>query len=168
MKKQIKRKIISITPLVSLIIFLTIGFLTNTWNPTWVVFLLIPLVPALLNTRRINLSYTFVVALIYITYGLIAQQLNPDGIVWHPTWIIFLTIPIFYILFPHSSKLTIWQSKEEKERQKKKKEQKSRYEEIKKQFFGGSFGNDDSSESNEKSADEEPEVEVIFDRKKDK
>ena len=45
----VKGKIIAITPLVALATFLLIGFLADTWHPTWLVFLACPFVPIFLS-----------------------------------------------------------------------------------------------------------------------
>ena len=158
MTREIKAKIIGVTPFVSLIAFLLIGFSTKIWNPTWLVFLLIPVVPALLNTRRINISYTFFITIVYVIYGLITKS-------WHPQWVIFLTIPIFYIIFPNK-KLVIWQSKAEKERQRKKKDRKVNFEKIKSEFFNQNY--DEQSNPNSSSSDDEPEVDVVFENERKK
>ena len=47
--RTVKGKIISITPIVALATFLLIGFLTETWHPTWLVFLACPFVPMFLS-----------------------------------------------------------------------------------------------------------------------
>ena len=168
MSRSVKNKIISVTPFISLIIFLSIGFQTGEWHPTWVVFFLIPLVPFLLNMRRINLSFTFLVCIIYVAVGLITK-------IWHPTWIIFLSIPVFHIIFP-GKKLVLWQSKEDKERNQKKQQQKSQFNDFRDDFVKKSndFGNffRDGKQKKDKRKDDtetvEPDVEVIFNNDKKK
>jgi len=151
LSNTVKAKIIGITPFVALIAFLTIGTTTDVWNPTWMVLLLIPVVPALLNTSRISLSYTFFVATVYVVFGIITDT-------WHPTWIIFLTIPIFYILFP-GKRITIWRSKEYKRKEEKRKRQKNIFDKIKEEFYQSTYSNSKKYENDK----EDPDVEVIFD-----
>jgi len=155
LSKTAKAKIIGITPFVALIVFLTIGTTTDVWNPTWMVLLLIPVVPALLNTNRISLSYTFFVTAIYVVFGIITNT-------WHPTWIIFLTIPVFYILFP-GKRITIWRSKDYKRKEEKRKKQRNIFEKIKEEFYQSASNN-----TKHESDKEDPEVEVIFDDERKK
>jgi len=93
MLNQIKWKISKITPILCTIVFLTLGFVWNLWNPGWMVFFLIPLVSTILYSRSINKVFPIVLGFIYLYIGLVYK-------VWHPTWIMFLLIPIFDILFP--------------------------------------------------------------------
>ena len=48
----LKNRIIAVTPLVSLIIFLTVGYVFNIWHPTWVAFLLIPITAILIGSDK--------------------------------------------------------------------------------------------------------------------
>lgn len=96
-KTRIKKKICEITPFVSLIAFLLLGYLKNLWHPGWLVFLAIPLVPLILslfdhNKKKITAVFTVFVVVVYLSIGLIFH-------LWHPTWIMFLLIPIVDIIF---------------------------------------------------------------------
>ncbi|MBQ9899917.1 MAG: hypothetical protein IJM36_02180 [Acholeplasmatales bacterium] len=88
----LKNRIIAVTPLVSLIIFLTVGYVWGIWHPTWAVFFLIIIVPIVLNADIYRVVYPLACGVIYVSLGLTLG-------VWHPAWIIFLTIPVYYILF---------------------------------------------------------------------
>lgn len=92
------KKIIAITPMVCLIIYLTLGFvLQNSW---WgwglFIFLLVPLMPYILRIKKFHLSVPFAITLIYLSSCFIAQALGKS--IWHPMWIIFLFIPVIEIL----------------------------------------------------------------------
>ena len=89
---SVRNKIVAATPLIALITFLTIGFTTGIWHPTWVVFFSIFIVPDLLTKRFYLKIYPLVVLAVYLTLGFYFG-------IWHPLWIIFLTIPVYYILF---------------------------------------------------------------------
>ena len=89
---SLKNRIILVTPLISTIIFLTIGFITGVWNPTWAVFFLIIIVPALLDKDFVYNIYPIAVVITYVTLGIIFG-------IWHPLWVIFLTIPVYYVIF---------------------------------------------------------------------
>jgi len=90
-----QKRVVAATPLISLLIFLILGFFYNLWHPGWLVFLLIPIVPFLVGLKQIRFTFPFVVLLAYIIIGLYGY--------WHPGWIIFLLIPIQNILFPPKS-----------------------------------------------------------------
>ena len=95
--RTVKGKIISITPIVALATFLLIGFLTETWHPTWLVFLACPFVPMFLSLfdggrkERIVAFVSISISLAYVIVGVVFH-------VWHPTWIAFFLIPITAIL----------------------------------------------------------------------
>jgi len=89
---SLRNRIVIATPLISTIIFLTIGFTTGVWNPTWAVFFLILIVPTVLRKDFYKDIYPLVVVATYITLGIIFN-------IWHPLWVIFLTIPVYYIIF---------------------------------------------------------------------
>ena len=92
-----KGKIIAATPFLATIAFLTIGFTTGVWHPTWVVFLSILIIPDLLSKHFYAKLYPIVVIATYIALGVTLG-------IWHPLWIIFLTIPVYYIFFGASIK----------------------------------------------------------------
>ena len=89
---SLRNRIVAVTPLISTIIFLTIGFTTGVWNPTWAVFFLILIVPIMLDKNFYYNIYPIIIVATYITLGIIFN-------IWHPLWIIFLTIPVYYVLF---------------------------------------------------------------------
>lgn len=90
-----QKRVVAVTPLVSLLIFLILGFFFESWHPGWLIFLLIPIVPFLVGLRQIRLTFPLVVFISYIVIGVYGY--------WHPGWIIFLLIPIQNILFPPKS-----------------------------------------------------------------
>ena len=92
-----KGKIIAITPIVSLATFLLIGFITDTWHPTWLVFLACPFVPiflSLFDGGKKEKIIAFVSVAISVTYLLVGFLAH----IWHPTWVAFFLIPITAIL----------------------------------------------------------------------
>ena len=89
-RKSIKKKIVEATPIVSLIIYLLLGFCFEIWHPSWLVFLLIPIMPFIVGFKKIKISFGLLICIIYFAVGIIWN-------LWHPTWIIFLTIPIYHI-----------------------------------------------------------------------
>ena len=86
-------------PLIVVLIFLAFGFAANLWHPAWLVFLLTPiyyhLAGALCVTnkkaRLLAMPVPEVALLIYLCFGILAN-------LWSPTWIVFLSIPLYYWL----------------------------------------------------------------------
>ncbi|MCR5232012.1 MAG: hypothetical protein K6B64_05125, partial [Acholeplasmatales bacterium] len=88
-----RRRIIAATPIISLIIFLCMGYIFNMWAYGCLAFLLIPLMPIMLGEVSLDILYPIIVLVVYISLGFAFG-------IWHPAWIMFLTIPVYYILFP--------------------------------------------------------------------
>lgn len=88
---SLRQRIVTATPLICLIAFLTIGYSTNVWHPTWAVFGLVPIMPILLYTKWYRNLFAVVAAVTYIALSCVTGM-------WHPLWIILLTIPVYYIL----------------------------------------------------------------------
>lgn len=92
---SLKSKIITITPMICLITYLSIGFFANIWHPTWVIFFLCFIVPAALSnnaSKVVCATWPIICVIAYIILGVTTS-------LWHPFWIIFLTIPIVETLF---------------------------------------------------------------------
>ncbi len=75
--------------------YLLLGFLTDRgWAVGWTLFLLIPVIGSIgdcIRTKKISdFLYPVLVTFIYLFLGM------HEGL-WHPTWIIFITVPLFYI-----------------------------------------------------------------------
>ena len=90
-------------PIFVVIFFLLAGFTFGLWRVAWLMFLTIPLVPLIFKasgggrydaaktfTRLLDYYYPGIVATLYLNFGVIFGW-------WHPTWILFLSIPLFYI-----------------------------------------------------------------------
>ena len=91
-------------PLLIAVIFVFIGVLTGTWHPTWMIFLLIPAyygVVAFLSHKggdsvKETLRYFPFPTIIIVLYLCMGFFLN----LWHPGWLIFLLIPLYYAIIP--------------------------------------------------------------------
>ncbi|MDR0937210.1 MAG: helix-turn-helix domain-containing protein [Oscillospiraceae bacterium] len=86
-------------PILVLALFLFAGFGLDLWHPAWAVFLLIPIYyivsTALKNGGSVykailDGAFPLIIVALYILLGLFG--------VWHPTWLLFLLIPIYYII----------------------------------------------------------------------
>ena len=89
----LRTKVVAATPLITVIIYLLLGFCADAWHPGWVVFLAIPIVPIILGTVTYGALYPVLVVIAYLVMGLVWE-------IWHPGWIIFLTIPVVEIFLP--------------------------------------------------------------------
>jgi len=86
-------------PLVTVIVYLLSGFLFKLWHPGWLLILTIPIYYQIVsvitaNTTRKKLNrFPFPIMCVFV-FLLSGLFLN----LWHPMWIIFLLIPIYYII----------------------------------------------------------------------
>jgi len=97
-----KSKILAITPMVCLFLYLLIGFTIGKENPSawgWslFIFLLVPAMPYLVGTKKIVITVSLGVTIIYVI-GCLLIQFVFEKAIWHPAWIIFLLIPVIKIL----------------------------------------------------------------------
>lgn len=86
----------ALLPIVIIIVYLILGFtMPRGWATGWILFLLIPIVEtgfAAFKTKNPSVfAYPVLATAIFLTIGMVFY-------IWHPTWIIFLTIPIYYLL----------------------------------------------------------------------
>jgi len=96
---MIKRIFDIATPFLCTIAYILMGFfLPNQvgWSQTWIVFLLIPIVPSIFvaieHRSFCSFCYPVLVAGIYLILGMVLK-------LWHPYWFLFLTIPVYYAIF---------------------------------------------------------------------
>lgn len=82
--------------LILVTVFLSIGFYTNVWHPTWLILLAIPLyyyvaVKMILPDNKFvrAIPLFLIISLIYVAIGMFYR-------IWHPTWLIF---PVGVIVF---------------------------------------------------------------------
>jgi hypothetical protein len=103
-RNSIAGSIVGLVALLCVVTFLIIGFSTEIWHPTWMVFLLIPVTSLIVDLavkRDLHGRVTGVVSLLcvlaYLVMGFLGEQLVGHAL-WHPGWIIFFAIPISGIL----------------------------------------------------------------------
>ncbi len=85
-----RRRIIAVTPLVSLLLFLVAGLYLENWPLGWTFFLLIPLSLILLNRhplKKLPEMMPFISLLVFLWLGFGFD-------LWHPGWLVFLSIPL--------------------------------------------------------------------------
>jgi len=89
-------KIIAISPFITLIAYLILGFAFNLWHPGWVVFVLIPITAIVVEMGKNHDEHLttalspFVAVMVYLYLGLYEN-------LWHPGWLVLLIIPILGI-----------------------------------------------------------------------
>jgi transcriptional regulator with XRE-family HTH domain len=89
-----------VTVFLCVIAYLLLGFLLPDsylgWGCSWIVFFLIPLVPsaveALHKRSFTTFAYPVLVTAVYLLLGMVWGY-------WHPWWVLFISIPLYYILF---------------------------------------------------------------------
>ena len=110
-RKKIKEKrlnagITGAFALLTVIAYLVLGFTLKDnrgWTCAWTLFLLIPVVSSIVGfvfyRRLAGLAYPPFIVAIYCTVGMILG-------IWHPTWVMFITIPIYYIVAEKVDRVT--------------------------------------------------------------
>lgn len=86
-------------PIFIIAIYLILGFCINCWHPGWLVLMLIPMYYCVggafcchkKKAMLLTMPYPIVIVTIYLLLGFALSW-------WHPAWIIFLTIPLYYWL----------------------------------------------------------------------
>lgn len=96
-------------PLLVVIVYIFIGVLAHKWHPTWVIFLTIPAYygfVSVIGKKGEDMTTAQVLKLIpfpsivIICYLIIGFAFH----LWHPGWLIFLLIPLYYAMIPMFSK----------------------------------------------------------------
>ena len=85
-------------PILVFIAYLCLGIFFNIWHPTWIIFLTVPIYYEMLAMnnaknfkRKANIfPYPIICVIIYLALGF-------DYNWWHPGWLLFLTIPVYYM-----------------------------------------------------------------------
>jgi len=75
-------------------IYLVVGFVAHVWHPTWLMFFAVPMyhwtVDIIRNKRVKGLPTFLAVVASLIAFLAVGFSLN----LWHPTWLVFLVVPI--------------------------------------------------------------------------
>lgn len=86
----------ALLPMGVIIAYLIIGFtFEQGWAMGWLLVFLIPIIESFIAAVKTKnpsaFAYPVLVVAVYLTVGLFEK-------IWHPTWIMFLTIPVYYII----------------------------------------------------------------------
>ena len=84
-------------PFLVIIAYLVLGFLCNLWHPGWLIFLTIPAYYQYAGACFTKNKKGFLLALPVVELAVILYLLSGFLFgLWHPMWIIFLALPIYY------------------------------------------------------------------------
>ena len=85
----------SIIALSTLIAYLTVSFITNAWYITLIMWVAMPavmsIVEAIVKKQLSKFLYPVAITAVYLFLGMQYGY-------WHPHWILFVTIPVFYVI----------------------------------------------------------------------
>ncbi|MCL2200389.1 MAG: helix-turn-helix transcriptional regulator [Oscillospiraceae bacterium] len=100
-EEKAKKKMLNSIPVPVLIsvVYLAIGFFTDVWHPTWLLFLLIPVYyqcVAFVMARDLRKKLNCVPVGVFATTWFLLIGFFTG--VWHPTWAVFLLIPLYHSL----------------------------------------------------------------------
>lgn len=96
----------SVVSLLAIVAYLLCGFLIKDayigWGICWLIFFLIPLSSSFIEALRCHsftkFAFPVLVAGLYVLFGMLYGA-------WHPEWVIFLSIPLYYSIFKPIDKL---------------------------------------------------------------
>lgn len=95
----VRASIVGALSMITLIAYILLGCILKDgegWRIYWTLFFLIPIVDSLfacfMHKKITDFSIVFLALFIFLFIGMLTN-------IWHPTWIAFLAIPLFYIAF---------------------------------------------------------------------
>lgn len=94
-QKHRDHKLVALSPFIAVITFMSIGMSTNIWHPTWLVFLLIPIL-GVLSGRKNKDQFIGVMPFISLITFILGTYFFGY---YEYFWLIFLIIPISALLF---------------------------------------------------------------------
>ena len=85
-------------PIIALGVYLALGLIFNMWHPTWMIFLTIPVYYMMITFKISENNYNWYVFPYPIIILILYLALGFDYGIWHPSWLLFLTIPVYYMV----------------------------------------------------------------------
>lgn len=76
--------------------FTTLGKMGYAWS--LFVFLLVPFAPFITGLKKFRFAFPAFISFFYVVFCL-TVQLATGKALWHPMWVLFLLIPLYYIFF---------------------------------------------------------------------
>lgn len=98
-----KRQKISIfvscmTTLLVSIAYVVLGVVLGLWAKAWVLFLLVVIIPSIFDAISTKKPHKFSFAVFVIFTYLLLNVWILETPLWHPLWVMFLTIPVYYAI----------------------------------------------------------------------
>jgi len=88
--------------LLTLVAYFIWSYTLNMWDVSWTIWVLLPVVlsitEVILKKRFTAFNFPCLVTFIYLFLGMMYN-------LWHPYWIMFIAIPVFYIIFGNIEKI---------------------------------------------------------------
>ena len=96
-QRHIYLAINSICMSIALITYLVLGITLNLWSTMWIIFFIPDMIASIFKCifNREFHSFNMAFAATF-TFFLICLVLLPEKNLWHPMWVVFLAIPIYY------------------------------------------------------------------------
>ena len=87
--------------LLATVAFFLLGALVNLWSSAWIVFfipqIICSLIRAIISKRARKFNMPFLATFTFFLVCLMIPALNPTfPALWHPMWVVFLAIPVYY------------------------------------------------------------------------
>lgn len=85
--------IIAFAPFISIVLYLSLGFLFDLWHPGWLVFIAVPIILLIFSVFHDDISLGFLALIPFIiitSYFFVGFYFG----LWHPTWLIFMLLPV--------------------------------------------------------------------------
>lgn len=98
-QRHIYYAINSICMAIALTTYIILGITLNMWSTMWIVFFLPDIIASIFKCifnkefHSFNMAFTAT-----FTFFLICLVLLPEKNLWHPMWVVFLAIPVYYIV----------------------------------------------------------------------
>lgn len=88
--------------------FLAVGFILGAWHPGWMLLLISPLLDSIIkavrNKNAADFAFWDLCLLIFLSLGYAPTFGIADEPLWHPGWVIFLLIPVYYTFVSYAKK----------------------------------------------------------------
>lgn len=90
--------------MLAVVAYILLGsFVPGAWGYAWILFLLIPVIgsiPSAITHRSFSVfCYPLLATAVYFFLCMVLPALGVMAAMWHPLWVIFLTIPVYYMIF---------------------------------------------------------------------
>lgn len=84
---------------ISIIAYILLGTLLGMWYNAWIVFFLPEIICSLVRAihRRNPSKFTYAFLVVFVYFFVCMVYPGVDASLWHPMWVVFLTIPIYHI-----------------------------------------------------------------------